>query len=133
MKKNKEKLSKNCIYLWAEINIEQKYQIISTNEDYLTSSNINQKFDILEVKSLLDDKFYLTKKIRKGGSGKVYLGFPKEYLNEKMENIKYYSLKIMNTEKIDLDVFKNENNLLEKKTINIFLKYLHTDIFLKFH
>ena len=114
LENKKEKLSNNGNYLWSEINTEQKYQTISTNEDYLINNNINQKLQILEIKSLLDDKFYLTKKIGHGASGKVYLGFPKEYLNDKIENIKYYSIKIMNTEKIDLEVFKNEINLLEK-------------------
>ena len=47
-----------------------------------------------EVKSILDSKFYLTKKIGQGSSGKVYLGFPKESLNDKIENIRYYSIKI---------------------------------------
>ena len=111
---SEENLSNRSNYLWSEINTEQKYQTISTSEDYLIKNNINQILQILEVKSILDSKFYLTKKIGQGSSGKVYLGFPKESLNDKIENIRYYSIKIMDTAKINLDEFKNEINLLEK-------------------
>ena len=111
---SEENLSNRSNYLWSEINTEQKYQTISTSEDYLINNNINQILQILEVKSILDSKFYLTKKIGQGSSGKVYLGFPKESLNDKIENIRYYSIKIMDTAKINLDEFKNEINLLEK-------------------
>ena len=111
---SEENLSNRSNYLWSEINTEQKYQTISTSEDYLTNNNITQILQILEVKSILDSKFYLTKKIGQGSSGKVYLGFPKESLNDKIENIRYYSIKIMDTAKINLDEFKNEINLLEK-------------------
>ena len=67
-----------------------------------------------EIKSILDSKFYLLRKIGEGSSGKVYLGVQKESLNEKNDDIAYYSIKLMNTEKIDLNVFKNEIVLMEK-------------------
>ena len=112
----KEKLSKNNNYPWPGIDNISKEQNISIQDDPLVDNKINQLLLIHGVKSILDSKFYLTKKIGQGSSGKVYLGFPKESLEEAQENeeIKYYSIKIMDTEKIDLDVFKNEINLLEK-------------------
>ena len=108
-----EKISNNCSSLWSEVTSNQGYQSVSTQEDLLINNN-NQFFPIQEAKSILDAKFYLIKKIGQGSSGKVYLGFPKEYLNESSENIKYYSIKIMDEEKVKLDAFKNEINLLEK-------------------
>ena len=113
---SKDKLSNNSSYPWPGIDNISKDPNISTQEDHLINNKINQLLLIHGVKSILDSKFYLTKKIGQGSSGKVYLGFPKESLEEAGENeeIKYYSIKIMDTEKIDLDVFKNEINLLEK-------------------
>jgi len=113
---SRDKLLNNSIYPWPGIDNISKDPNISTQEDPLINNKINQLLRIHGVKSILDSKFYLTKKIGQGSSGKVYLGFPKESLEEAGENeeIKYYSIKIMDTEKIDLDVFKNEINLLEK-------------------
>ena len=113
---SKDKLSNNSIYPWPGIDNISKDHNISTQEDHLINNKINQLLLIHGVKSILDSKFYLTKKIGQGSSGKVYLGFPKESLVVAGENeeIKYYSIKIMDTEKIDLDIFKNEINLLEK-------------------
>ena len=108
-----EKYSNQNNDLWLEINLNQKDQSVSTQED-LSINNNTQLLPIHEAKSILDSKFYLIKKIGQGSSGKVYLGCPKETFHEPYENIKYYSIKIMDREKIDLDVFKNEINLLEK-------------------
>jgi len=46
---SEENLSNRSNYLWSEINAEQKYQTISTSEDYLINNNINQILQILEV------------------------------------------------------------------------------------
>ena len=67
-----------------------------------------------EIKSILDSKFYLIRKIGEGSSGKVYLGIQEESLKVQSDCITYYSIKLMNKEKIDLDVFKNEIELMEK-------------------
>ena len=67
-----------------------------------------------EIKSILDSKFYLIRKIGEGSSGKVYLGVQEESLKVQSDCITYYSMKLMNKEKIDLDVFKNEIELMEK-------------------
>ena len=67
-----------------------------------------------EIKSILDSKFYLIRKIGEGSSGKVYLGVQEESLKVQSDCITYYSIKLMNKEKIDLDVFKNEIELMEK-------------------
>ena len=107
---SKDKLSNNSGYPWPGIDNISKDPNISTQEDHLINNKINQLLLIHGVKSILDSKFYLTKKIGQGSSGKVYLGFPKESLEVAGENeeIKYYSIKIMDTEKIDLDVFKSQ-------------------------
>ena len=114
---NLESSSNNSNNLWSEIYSTEKYQNISTKDDSFiknNNSNNNQLLLIQEPKSILDSKFYLIKKIGEGSSGKVYLGIHKDDLNYQNDNAKYYSIKIMNTEKIDLNIFKNEIELLEK-------------------
>ena len=76
LENKKEKLSNNGNYLWSEINTEQKYQTISTNEDYLINNNINQNLQILEIKSLLDTA---TKDIIMNNLEKNSEEFEKEY------------------------------------------------------
>ena len=110
---NLAQISNNINYLWSEINSSQNYQNISTKEDSFINNNNNQSLQV-EPKSILDSKFYLIKKIGQGSSGKVYLGVQKDSLNNQNENINYYSIKIMNPTKIDLNLFKNEIELLKK-------------------
>ena len=110
---NLAEISNNINYLWSEINSSQNYQNISTKEDSFINNNNNQSLQV-EPKSILDSKFYLIKKIGQGSSGKVYLGIQKDSLNNQNENINYYSIKIMNPTKIDLNLFKNEIELLKK-------------------
>ena len=110
---NLAEISNNINYLWSEINSSQNYQNISTKEDSFINNNNNQLLQV-EPKSILDSKFYLIKKIGQGSSGKVYLGVQKDSLNNQNENINYYSIKIMNPTKIDLNLFKNEIELLKK-------------------
>ena len=95
-------------------NPSQKNQNVSTKEDSFNINNNNQLFQILEPKAILDSKFYLIKKIGQGSSGKIYLGSKKESLDNKNDIIKYFSIKLMNSEKIDLNGFKNEIKLLKK-------------------
>ena len=110
---NLAEISNNINYLWSEINSSQNYQNISTKEDSFINNNNNQSLQV-EPKSILDSKFYLIKKIGQGSSEKVYLGVQKDSLNNQNENINYYSIKIMNPTKIDLNLFKNEIELLKK-------------------
>ena len=95
-------------------NPSQKNQNVSTKEDSFNINNNNQLFQILEPKAILDSKFYLIKKIGQGSSGKIYLGYKKDSLDNKNDNIKYFSIKLMNSETIDLNAFKNEIKLLKK-------------------
>lgn len=56
----------------------------------------------------------MIRKIGEGSSGKVYLSVQEESLKVQSDCITYYSIKLINKEKIDLDVFKNEIELMEK-------------------
>ena len=92
----------------------EMYTNNTTKEDSFIKNNDNQLLQNKEIKSILDSKFYLIKKIGEGSSIKVYLGVQKDSLNGGSDDITYYSIKIMNKEKIDLNMFKNEIELLKK-------------------
>ncbi len=108
-----EPSNKNENYLWSEINNKNNQQITSDNISFP-----NQYFhlNIPEPKAILDSKFYLIKKIGQGSSAKVYLGLLIDSLinNNNSEQIQYYSIKIIDPEKTDLNIFKTEVKLLEK-------------------
>ena len=88
-------------------------ELISSHDKYEKHSY--EKYQtIKEVKSILDSEFYLIRKIGESSSGKVYLGIHKDSLKEQSDDIIYYSVKIINKEKIDLNIFKNEIELLKK-------------------
>ena len=94
--------------------LNERYPKNSTEENsYINSNNSNNKlFKIREFKSILDSKYYLIKKIGEGSFGKVYLGI--DTFSEKNDDIKYYSIKIMKMEKVDIKSFENEYKLLSK-------------------
>ena len=92
----------------------EKSQSNSTNEETSNKNYNNQFNQVNEIKAILDSEFYLIRKISKSSSGKVYLGIHKDSLKEQSDDIIYYSVKIINKEKIDLNIFKNEIELLKK-------------------
>ena len=70
----------------------------------------------LEIIGKIDSKFYLIKKLGKGSYSKVYLGVSIEQFENKNKNdeIKFYSIKVINPMKSDISLFKNEVHFLEK-------------------
>ena len=111
----------NTNYLGSEINKNNLKEISNNNN----SSQINT--NIPNPKSILDSKFYLIKKIGQGSSAKVYLGLSIDSLfdNNNPNQLKYYSIKVMDPHKTDLNIFKTEIKLLEKINHENILKYLH--------
>ena len=109
-----ENSNNNNNNLMSENYFSQKYKDNLFKENSFNINNNNQLFQILEPNAILDSKFYLIKKIGQGSSGKIYLGSKKDSLDNKNDNIKYFSIKLMNSEKIDLNGFKNEIKLLKK-------------------
>lgn len=106
--------NKNNDYLWSEINNDSHKNEVNNNN---IASNQQLQLNIPEPKSILDSKFYLIKKIGQGSSAKVYLGLSIDslmYNNNDPEQIKYYSIKIMDPQKTDLNIFKTEIKLLEQ-------------------
>ena len=98
-------LEKKANYLWSEM------------KNYYTPEYNGQLFFAnKDLKSILDSKFYLVKKIGEGFSAKVYLGLPIESLRDNYNSgqLKYYSIKVMDASKTDLNMVKMELTLLER-------------------
>ena len=100
--------NKNKNYLWSEI-IDDK--IISEENNF---SKLKDFISKNELKSILDNKFFLLKKIGQGSSAKVYSSVSIESLMDDRFNPKYFSIKIMTKNETDLNLFQNEIKLLEK-------------------
>ena len=109
-----ENSNNNNNNLMSENYFSQKYKDNLFKENSFNTNNNNQSPQIFEPNAVLDSKFYLFKKIGQGSSGKIYLGYKKDSLDNKNDNIKYFSIKLMNSETIDLNAFKNEIKLLKK-------------------
>ena len=98
-------MEKKANYLWSEI---INYNAPEYNDQMFL---VNKR-----PKSILDSKFYLMKKIGEGFSSKVYLGLSIESLSNNYNShlLKYYSIKVMDASKTNLEMFKMELNLLER-------------------
>ena len=99
--------SKNC---FVDDNFIKNNVInnISSVED----NNINIKLS--ETKGIIDSKYYLIKKIGNGSSAKVYLCLSKDSINSNdINQIKYYSIKVIDPLKINIEMFKKEVELLQ--------------------
>ena len=80
-----------------------------------TSFDKNQNlFQIPQIKGIIDSKYYLLNKIGNGSSAKVYMGVSINSLNsENTEQIKYYSIKVIDPSKTTINMFKKEVELLQ--------------------
>ena len=99
--------SKNC---FVDDNFIKNNVInnISSVED----NNINIKLS--ETKGIIDSKYYLIKKIGNGSSAKVYLCISKDSIGSNdINQIKYYSIKVIDPLKINIEMFKKEVELLQ--------------------
>ena len=69
----------------------------------------------LKIIGKIDSKYYLIKKLGEGSYSKVYLGVSIEQLENKniKDEIKYYSIKVINPLKSNISMFKNEVQFLE--------------------
>ena len=95
----------------------------------------NNDFDLPNIQNdiigIIDNKYYLLKEIGKGLSSKVYLGLSKEKIDNN-NNLKYYSIKVINPNKIETSLFKNEIKSLENiEHINILKIYSYGQGILK--
>ena len=101
-------------------NIQNEF-MKKNNLEIIDIPNNNTSFDknqnllqIPQIKGIIDSKYYLIKKIGSGSSAKVYLSVSINSLNsENTEQIKYYSIKVIDPSKININMFKKEVELLQ--------------------
>ena len=101
-------------------NIQNEF-MKKNNLEIIDIPNNNTSFDknqnllqIPQIKGIIDSKYYLIKKIGSGSSAKVYLGVSINSLNsENTEQIKYYSIKVIDPSKTNINMFKKEVELLQ--------------------
>ena len=71
--------------------------------------------ELSQTKGIIDSNFYLLKKIGNGSSAKVYLGISKDYLEfNDVNQIKYFSIKVIDPLKMDVNMFQKEVENLQK-------------------
>ena len=91
-----------------------------TNEDSKNITLIEKNENIMnptlpKIKGIIDSKYYLIQKIGNGSSAKVYLGVRKDaFESGDINQIKYYSIKVIDPSKININMLKKEVELLQK-------------------
>ena len=113
--------SKNICNDYSDIKLESKNCFVDdnfiknnviNNISSVEDNNINIKLS--ETKGIIDSKYYLIKKIGNGSSAKVYLCISKDSIGSNdINQIKYYSIKVIDPLKINIEMFKKEVELLQ--------------------
>ena len=82
------------------------------NNSLLKENKIN--LDLSQTKGIIDSQYYLLKKIGNGSSAKVYLSISKGSLEiNNINEVKYYSIKVIDPMKMDVNMFKKEVEILQ--------------------
>ena len=82
------------------------------NNSLIEKNQIN--LELSQTKGIIDSKYYLLSKIGSGSSAKVYLGISKDSLESNdINQIKYFSIKVIDPLKMDINMFKKEVELLQ--------------------
>ena len=109
----KENLCENDTEQEINLSLDDKY--LNPNSNFFQFKNYLSKKN-LKIIGKIDSKFYLIKKLGKGSYSKVYLGISIDQLkntNFNEEEIKYYSIKVIDPKMSDVSMFKNEVQFLE--------------------
>ena len=109
----KENLCENDKEQEINLSLDDKY--LNPNSNFFQFKNYLSKKN-LKIIGKIDSKFYLIKKLGKGSYSKVYLGISIDQLkntNFNEEEIKYYSIKVIDPKMSDVSMFKNEVQFLE--------------------
>ena len=117
--------NKNIMGIQNELNMNN---IGANNEDYENIYPFEQRQNKINIrlsdfKGVINSKDYLIKKLGNGSSAKVYLGTSKASLESgDIDQIKYYSIKVIDPSKIDENMFKKEVESLQKMNHENILK-----------
>lgn len=114
----------NKIELFAQNNsnkgINNKSDISSIISVQNSHNNTNDDFQFIAI---LDEKYGLIQKIGEGSTSKIYLGYP---LNNENSETNLCSIKILKSEKLNVEMFNSEVSLLKSiKSENVLHIYDH--------
>ena len=114
----------NKIELFAQNNsnkgINNKSDISSIISVQNSHNNTNDNFQFIAI---LDEKYGLIQKIGEGSTSKIYLGYP---LNNENSVTNLCSIKILKSEKLNVEMFNSEVSLLKSiKSENVLHIYDH--------
>ena len=114
----------NKIELFAQNNsnkgINNKSDISSIISVQNSHNNTNDNFQFIAI---LDEKYGLIQKIGEGSTSKIYLGYP---LNNENSETNLCSIKILKSEKLNVEMFNSEVSLLKSiKSENVLHIYDH--------
>ena len=122
---NSISIQKNSIYDSNDISINKNILLNENNNNPSLQLNLN----LSEIKGIIDSKFYLLKKIGQGSSAKVYLGiFIDSLKSNDINQIQYYSIKVIDPLKMDIKMFKTEVELLQSLNNENILKLYYYGI-----
>ena len=122
---NSISIQKNSISESNDIPIRKNILLNENNNNPSLQLNLN----LSEIKGIIDSKFYLLKKIGQGSSAKVYLGiFIDSLKSNDINQIQYYSIKVIDPLKMDIKMFKTEVELLQSLNNENILKLYYYGI-----
>jgi len=122
---NSISIQKNSISESNDIPIRKNILLNENNNNPSLQLNLN----LSEIKGIIDSKFYLLKKIGQGSSAKVYLGiFIDSLKSNDINQMKYYSIKVIDPLKMDIKMFKTEVELLQSLNNENILKLYYYGI-----
>jgi serine/threonine protein kinase len=91
-------------------NFNGEIKIKSDTSAIISEQNDENIINDFQYIAILEEKYGLIQKIGEGSTSKIYLGYP---LNGENIEQKFYSIKILKTEKLNIEMFNSEVSLLQ--------------------
>ncbi len=115
------KIGENISELFPKNKFGEELNIQSDINSNILGPHDNNLVNEFQYEAILEKKYGLIKKIGEGSTSKIYLGYP---LNNEIIEQRFYSIKILKTEKLNIEMFNSEVSLLQSiKSENVLSIY----------
>ena len=104
------KIGENISELFPKNKFNKELNIQSDINSNILEPHDNNLINEFQYEAILEKKYGLIKKIGEGSTSKIYLGYP---LNNEIIEQRFYSIKILKTEKLNIEMFNSEVSLLQ--------------------
>ena len=104
------KIGENISELFPKNKFNKELNIQSDINSKIMEPHDNNLINEFQYEAILEKKYGLIKKIGEGSTSKIYLGYP---LNNEIIEQRFYSIKILKTEKLNIEMFNSEVSLLQ--------------------